>query len=51
MLPAHSRDLPAAYSGLDGPGDDRADLAAVGLGGRKKSSLFVAPKAPVAAGG
>ena len=49
VFPTHGRDLPAAHGGLDRPGNDRANLPAVGLRGGEKAREFVVHQAPVAA--
>lgn len=45
MVLAHSRDLPAVHGGFDGPGDEKACLAAVGGGGGQEAGLLIADEA------
>ena len=45
VVPAHGRDLPASHGGFDGPGDEGADLAAVGVGGGQEAREFVGDEA------
>ena len=49
VVPAHGRDLPATHGGLDGPGDEGAYLATVGVGGGQEAGEFVVDEATVAA--
>ena len=49
VVPAHGRDLPATHGGFDGPCDEGADLAAVGMGGGEEAREFVVDEAAGAA--